>query len=297
MLLPQGRWYDDSSLLTLPHFGEAAAAQLAAAGLAHLPQLLQALWAGGKAKQSAAAAIEAAVGQREARDVLAVCERLPVVGVSWQPPALVQRTAGDEASSSSGSTTSYSIEVELQRLAGKGGSRQSPPRVYAPRFPKVGERKKDRKTESKNTAGRGSRGTAGYEAQGDTGQAASHGSPTQDGFAGLCMLASCRGAADGCSLPELCTASRCLPCVSCIIVAANPEGCFSHLCLSQQVALMPRAGRAVCIQHQYQHIPQPKTLPFVQVKEEGWWLVAGDTDSGELFAIKRVSFGQRTSTK
>lgn len=141
MLFPQGRWYDESSLLTLPHFSETAASQLAAAGVAHLPQLLQGLRAGGKAKQSAAAAIEAAVGQREARDVLAVCERLPVVGVSWQPPALVQRAAGDEASSRGGggdSTTSYSIEVELLRLAGKGGSRQSPPRVYAPRFPKVG---------------------------------------------------------------------------------------------------------------------------------------------------------------
>lgn len=134
----QGRWYDDSSLLVLPHFTEAAAAQLAAAGLAHLPHLLQALRAGGKAKQAAAAAIEAAVGQREARDVLAVCERLPVVGVSWQPPALVHRPAGDEdGSSSSGGSASYSIEVELQRLAGKGGSRQSPPRVYAPRFPKA----------------------------------------------------------------------------------------------------------------------------------------------------------------
>ncbi len=133
----QGRWYDDSSLLTLPHFTEAAAAQLAAAGLAHLPQLLQALWAGGKAKQSAAAAIEAAVGQREARDVMSVCERLPVVGVSWQAPLLVQRAGEDVEGSSSGSSTSYSIEIELQRLAGKGGSRQSPPRVYAPRFPKV----------------------------------------------------------------------------------------------------------------------------------------------------------------
>lgn len=34
-----------------------------------------------------------------------------------------------------------------------------------------------------------------------------------------------------------------------------------------------------------------------QVKEEGWWLVAGDAASGDLYAIKRVSFGQRTTTK
>lgn len=79
------------------------------------------------------------MGQREARDVLAVCERLPVVGVSWQQPALVQRAAGEGGGSggSSGSQASYTLEVELQRLGGKGGSRQSPPRVYAPRFPKA----------------------------------------------------------------------------------------------------------------------------------------------------------------
>ena len=104
-------------------------------GDGHRLQLLQALRAGGKAKQAAAAAIEAAVGQREARDVMSVCERLPVVGVSWQAPLLVQR-AGEDDEGSSGST-SYSVEIELQRLAGKGGSRQSPPRVYAPRFPKA----------------------------------------------------------------------------------------------------------------------------------------------------------------
>lgn len=34
-----------------------------------------------------------------------------------------------------------------------------------------------------------------------------------------------------------------------------------------------------------------------QIKEEGWWLVAGDAASGELFAIKRVSFGQRATAR
>ena len=38
-------------------------------------------------------------------------------------------------------------------------------------------------------------------------------------------------------------------------------------------------------------------VPCAQVKEEGWWLVAGDASSGDLFAIKRVSFGQRTTAR
>jgi hypothetical protein len=38
-------------------------------------------------------------------------------------------------------------------------------------------------------------------------------------------------------------------------------------------------------------------LPLLQVKEEGWWLVVGDTSRGDLLAIKRVSFGQRTTTR
>lgn len=142
--LMQGRWHDGSTLLTLPHFTEAGAEALAAAGLPHLPQLLEALRGGGAEGQRAAAAVEAAVGRREARDVLAVCERLPVVGVSWRAPQLMQRQeAGEEEGATDGAgnrgagTASYSLEVELQRLAGKGGSRQSPPRVYAPRFPKA----------------------------------------------------------------------------------------------------------------------------------------------------------------
>jgi len=36
---------------------------------------------------------------------------------------------------------------------------------------------------------------------------------------------------------------------------------------------------------------------FPKVKEEGWWLVVGDKDRGELYGIKRVSFGSETVTK
>lgn len=47
MSLSQGRWFDDSSLLMLPHFTEAAAAELEAAGLGRLPLLLEALQGSG----------------------------------------------------------------------------------------------------------------------------------------------------------------------------------------------------------------------------------------------------------
>jgi activating signal cointegrator complex subunit 3 len=146
--LMQGRWYDADPLLTLPHVAEPEAAQLAAAGLAHLPRLLDALRGAGGERQRAVATLEAAVGKREARDVLAVCERLPVVGVSWQPPRLVAAAprgeeegtgeaagAGDRGGAAA--APSYQLEVELQRLRGKGGGRTAPPRVFAPRFPKA----------------------------------------------------------------------------------------------------------------------------------------------------------------
>lgn len=111
-----------------------------AGGLGHLPQLLQALHGGGQQRQAAVAAVEAAAGgQKEARDVLAVCERLPLVGVSWQVPQPAQGAAQQQEGSmgDGGSPASYTLEVALQRLGGKRGSQQSPPRVYAPRFPKA----------------------------------------------------------------------------------------------------------------------------------------------------------------
>lgn len=233
----QGRWYDDNSLLMLPHVTDAAAAQLAAAGLGHLPQLLQALAAGGQARAAAVAAVEGTVGQGEARDVLAVLERLPVVGVRWQAPKLVPHNgsgpSGGSAGNGSGGNAgaSYCLEVELQRLAGKGGSRQAPPRVYAPQFPKV----------SGGGAGRGS------------------------------PLAAA-GAASAAS--------------------AAPEALVGHA--DQMPRIRPLAPAPAT---HVLHPPPTPPHPPCQVKEEGWWLVAGDAASGDLYAIKRVSFGQRTTTR
>ena len=34
---------------------------------------------------------------------------------------------------------------------------------------------------------------------------------------------------------------------------------------------------------------------ILQVKEEGWWVVLGNPESDELYALKRISFGSQTS--
>ena len=34
---------------------------------------------------------------------------------------------------------------------------------------------------------------------------------------------------------------------------------------------------------------------FAHVKEEGWWVVLGDPEADELYAMKRVSFGVQSS--
>eukprot|EP00955_Chlamydomonas_euryale_P013027 140506-Chlamydomonas_euryale.AAC.1 len=53
-----GRWIDDPSLLTLPHAGNELIAELATVGIECLPQLVEALAAGGEQRKKAVAAIE-----------------------------------------------------------------------------------------------------------------------------------------------------------------------------------------------------------------------------------------------
>lgn len=35
---------------------------------------------------------------------------------------------------------------------------------------------------------------------------------------------------------------------------------------------------------------------FPKVKDEGWWLIVGEVDSGELVALKRIGFFRRLQT-
>eukprot|EP00887_Chlorella_sp_A99_P000213 scaffold13.g213.t1 len=175
--LMQGRWYDDHSVLMLPHVTDAAAAELEVAGLAHLIEALRGpaddggggggkrRGKGGGGRAAAMRILERAVGERAARDVAAVCERLPLVSVGWTEPRLRQPAAA------------------AQQQQGDG----------------VGE------------------------------------------------------------VPE-----------------------------QQQ----PEQTQA----EQQQEQPGPSTYAM-EIKEEGWWLLVGSVASGELLAVKRVSFGQRLTTR
>ena len=89
---------------------------------------------------------------------------------------------------------------------------------------------------------------------------------------------------------------------------ACPAGWLAHACSPSEAGCLPGgllrspAPRRCCLFAA--RITPPPSLtpaagapPAAQVKEEGWWLVAGDTATGDLLAIKRVSFGQRTTTR
>ena len=43
--------------------------------------------------------------------------------------------------------------------------------------------------------------------------------------------------------------------------------------------------------------PKSYTPRFPKVKEEGWWIVIGDSANDELLALRRISFGDRASVK
>ena len=69
-------------------------------------------------------------------DILQVCERLPMVEVTWRAPRLAsgkESKPADEAAASS--EQRYVLEVHLRRLSGPRGSTNT--RAYTPRFPKV----------------------------------------------------------------------------------------------------------------------------------------------------------------
>jgi len=183
------RWMDGPSLAILPHMGSTECRQLAAAGYTALPQLLHALRGSSSTttnssssssssssttntnsssneRRRAMQALERAVGgAAAAREVVAVCDRLPVCTVAWRAPRPLPRTqqqqqqqqdADDASASDPPPEEQLLLEVELVRHGGGGGGgssgrggggggssggggRGSAPRVYAPRFPKVKE--------------------------------------------------------------------------------------------------------------------------------------------------------------
>ncbi|KAK9814715.1 hypothetical protein WJX72_010327 [[Myrmecia] bisecta] len=135
--LMQGCWADQSPFLQLPHMTRDAAAALGAR-YASLADLLNAL-------RSRSSEARQALGQalggdaRAVADCIKVCERLPLVEVSWQQPRLqAQHAQHHEAGTGEAGAAQYVVDVQLRRLAGKR-SGAGPARVYAPRFPKVKE--------------------------------------------------------------------------------------------------------------------------------------------------------------
>ena len=66
-----------------------------------------------------------------------VCERLPLVEVTWQAPRAAggQEGGAPEDGASAGAAQRYVLEVHLRRRSGPRGAAGS--RAYTPRFPKV----------------------------------------------------------------------------------------------------------------------------------------------------------------
>ncbi|CAK0786311.1 hypothetical protein CVIRNUC_009524 [Coccomyxa viridis] len=135
--LMQGVWWDDSSLLMLPHMDRAAVQALAARRLEALPQLLM---ESRQHPQRTQKLLEQALGDaRRAQECQQVCERLPLVEVTWQAPRAAggQESGAAKDSASAGAAQRYVLEVHLRRRSGPRGAAGS--RAYTPRFPKVKE--------------------------------------------------------------------------------------------------------------------------------------------------------------
>ena len=64
-----------------------------------------------------------------------VCERLPMVEVTWQAPRLATGKERKPDEDAAGSEQRYVLEVHLRRLPGTRGGTTT--RAYTPRFPKV----------------------------------------------------------------------------------------------------------------------------------------------------------------
>lgn len=172
---------DDSSLLQLPHLGPEEVEELEGhpAALGTLPQLVEALagtdgaaggggGGGGSRRKEAEGVLVQVLGAARAKEVVAVCDRMPVVAVAaGRAPRLVRvRRGGDDEAAAAGGggggaagfdektaalgvygagggggadeVEEWEVELELTRVRA-ADQRQGRPRVYAPRFPKVSQ--------------------------------------------------------------------------------------------------------------------------------------------------------------
>jgi len=139
--LMQGRWHDDPPAMMLPGIHNQHQADL----LGPLPALISAAAAdktGNLVKKKVEAVVAGGGGAHEVRAVLAALGRLPVVQLNAtritkrkteEPGELVDEEGTD------GAQETWAVEVSIARTAGKVPRGNTPPRVYAPRFPKIKE--------------------------------------------------------------------------------------------------------------------------------------------------------------
>jgi activating signal cointegrator complex subunit 3 len=135
--LMQGRWHDDPPTMMLPGIHSRNQADQ----LGSLPALISTA-AGGKngnlVKKKVEAVVAGGAGAQEVRAVLAALERLPSVQISVgkisKKKAVVEHADDDEVAEET-----WTVVVSVARTAGKVPRGNTPPRVYAPRFPKIKE--------------------------------------------------------------------------------------------------------------------------------------------------------------
>ncbi len=133
----QGRWHDDPPAMMLPGIhNKHQADQLGA-----LPALISAASSdksGNLVKKKVEAALSGGGGAHEMRAVLAALERLPAVQLGVTK-ITKKKTEIIENDGGTFEEETWAVEVSIARTAGKVPRGNTPPRVYAPRFPKIKE--------------------------------------------------------------------------------------------------------------------------------------------------------------
>ena len=134
--LMQGRWHDDPPAMMLHGIHNKHQADQ----LGSLPALIAAAAGGkdGKMVERKVQGVVAAGGTQEVRAVLAALERLPAVQLdvtkmTKKKIELVEETDGELEEEN------WAVEVSITRTGGRVPRGNTPPRVYAPRFPKIKE--------------------------------------------------------------------------------------------------------------------------------------------------------------
>lgn len=129
--LMQGRWHDDSPAMLLPGVLSSASAT----SLGSLPALIA---LANKDRNKATKKLELVVGAQEARAACAALERMPAVELSVAGMTKKSSQSGTSTAGAAGGGESWIVEIGIVRTSGRT-YKGAPPRVYAPRFPKIKE--------------------------------------------------------------------------------------------------------------------------------------------------------------